>query len=209
MTTFFLSPAQLSSLASLVAATSTDKLIPILGVVKITADPSTVQAVASDRHVAARLTFPLGDTVHTLPEEGTTLLVSSSDLAILAKAKAGFQLTIAEEDDSNPAVRVTAESDTGVAFTFQAPRGNFPPVERLIPAEESDSDIPAGIKITAALFAKLAKLRLPGETPVVASNSAYTIAYPPTTSQHKQSPLVANRSAAVGDLTVLVQPCTR
>lgn len=209
MTTFYLSPAQLASLASLAAATSTDKNIPILSVIKITADPSTVKAVASDRYVAARLTFPLGETVHTLSEEGKTLLVSASDLAILAKAKVGFMLTIEDKDDNDPAVRVTAESDTGIAFTFNAPRGNFPPVERLIPAEEADSDIPAGVKVTAALFAKLAKLRLPGETPAAGSNAPYAIGYPAPTSQHKQSPLVATRGDGVGELTVLVQPCTR
>ncbi|KDA04630.1 hypothetical protein DC31_05940 [Microbacterium sp. CH12i] len=208
MTSFFLSPAQLSSVASLAAATSRDKAVPILSTVKITASPSTVQAVASDRYVAARLTFSLGDTAHTLPDEGATLLLSAADLAILAKAKAGFMLTFDSEDD-RPAGRVTAESDTGVAFTFSAPSGNFPPVERLIPDDASDCAIPAGIKVTAALFAKLAKLRLPGETAAEGSGAAYSIAYPPTVSQHKQSPLVATRSEGSGDLTVLVQPCTR
>lgn len=209
MVTFFLSPAQISSVASLAAAASRDKLVPILGTVKITATPATVTAIATDRHLAARLTFPLGDTAHTIPEDGVTLLMSVESLAALAKTKAGYMLTT--DGDDAPAVRITAESasDAGVTFTFQAPHGNFPPVERLIPAEASDEDIPAGIRITAGLFAQLAKLRLPGEKPAEATNSAYVIGYPPAKSQHNQSPLVASRAGADSELTVLIQPCHR
>lgn len=209
MVTFFLSPAQISSVASLAAAASRDKLVPILGTVKITATPSTVTAIATDRYLAARLTFPLGDTAHTIPEDGVTLLMSVESLATLAKSKAGYMLTV--EGDDAPAVRIIAESasDAGATFTFQAPHGNFPPVERLIPTEASDDDIPAGIRITSGLFAQLAKLRLPGEKPAEATNSAYAIGYPGAKSQHSQSPLVASRTGVDSELTVLIQPCHR
>lgn len=204
MVTFFLSSAQIASVASLAAAASSEKLTPILSAVKISVTPSTVTAIASDRYVAARLTFPLGDTVHTIPEDGAIFLMSVEALAALAKTKAGYMLT--SEGDDTPAVRVTAESDAGDTFTFQAPFGNFPPIERLIPAEDPDSDIPAGIRITARHLAQLAKLRLPGEKPAEAANSGYAIGYPGGRSQHAQSPLVASRSAGEGELLVLLQP---
>lgn len=200
MTTFHLSAAHLSALAALTNAGSKDKVTPILGAVQITVTPATVTAHATDRYVAARLTFPLGDTAHTLPDDGVTLVIDGPDLVALAKDKCGFMLTTDDAD----ATLITAEGDAyGVRRAFHTVQGSYPPIARLFPDETPD-DIPGGMLMSMALLGRIAKLTLPGERPVDAAKHPYAMTYAaPKDNYGRTAPLVATRETAAGSLRVL------
>lgn len=212
MTTFYLSAPQLASLAALTNAGRKDAAVPILGTVNLTATPSEVTARATDRYMAAILTFPLGDTAHTLPDDGVTLTIEAADLIALAKEKAGFMLTVGEAE-ANGATLITAEGDAyGVTRTFRTATGNFPPVARLFPDEAPD-DLPGGVMLNMGLLARLAKLTLPGEKPVEAARAPYALTYRDPQSKHgNHAPILASREGRADhdrpapSLRVLVQP---
>lgn len=198
MTTFYLSPAQLASLAALTNAGSKDTAAPILATVNITATPATVTARATDRYMAAILTFPLGDTAHTLTADGVTLTVNGADLIALAKEKVGFMLTLSDDG-----ARVTAEGDAyGVKREFLTATGNFPPVARLFPDETPD-DIPGGVLISMHLLGRIAKLTTPGERPVDAAKAPYALTYAAPQHGGKTAPILATREGDNGSLRVL------
>lgn len=125
MTTFYLSPAQLASVASVGAASSKDKAVPVLATVKLSATPATVTAFATDRYVAAQLSFPLGETAHTLPDEGAEILLSVADLTALAKIREGVMFTF-EAEVGRAAITGTAETTGGASVPLSAPTGNYP-----------------------------------------------------------------------------------
>lgn len=218
MTTFFLSAAQLAALAALTHAGSKDKVTPILGAVQLTVTPATVTATATDRYMAAILTFPLGDTAHTLPDDGVTLTINGADLIALAKEKAGFMLTVDGEPDAHTAAAITAEGDAyGVTRVFHTATGNYPPVARLFPDETPD-DLPGGVMLKMSLLGRLAKLTLPGERPVTAADSPWALTYSAPAdsySRGKNGPVLASREGradrdtAAPSLRVLVQPNIR
>lgn len=205
MTTFYLSAPQLAALATLTHAGSKDTMTPILSAVNITATPATVTALASDRYIAARATFPLGDTAHTLPDDGVTLIVNGFDLTALAKEKVGFMLTVSDDGRT-----VTAEGDAyGVKREFLTATGNFPPIGRLFPDETPD-DIPGGVLVSMALLGRLAKLTLPGERPVDAAKAPYALTYRDLDNGNKRrAPILAAREHRGASLAVLVQPNMR
>lgn len=204
MTTFYLSPAQLASVASVGAASSKDKAVPVLATVKLSATPATVTAFATDRYVAAQLSFPLGETAHTLPDEGAELLLSVADLTALAKTREGVMFTF-DADPGRAAITGTAETTGGASVPLSAPTGNYPPIQRLFPDEAVD-DLAAGTQLSAGRFAQLAKLRLPGEKVGEAAAASYALSYPSGSFAHKRAPIVASRAGGDSTLTVLVQP---
>ena len=201
MTTAYLPASTLTAIASLSAATSTDKFTPILSVIKVTVTPETITAVATDRYIAARLTSPLGDVAHTVSDTGSTFYLNAADAIMLAKLKTGGMFTWNEETRE-----VTAEMDNDSRFTLHAVNGNYPPVERLIPSDTAECDIPAGVGINPTVFAKLAKFALPGEKPAELKQAAYRLGVEKLTDSHKSGPIVASRSGSGSCLTVLVQP---
>ena len=201
MTTAYLPASTLAAIASISAATSADKFTPILSVIKVTLTPETVTAVATDRYIAARLTTPLGDVVHTVSDTGSTFYLNAADATMLAKLKTGGMLTWNEETRE-----VTAEMDNHSRFTLHAVDGNYPPVERLIPNESADHDIPAGVGLNPTIFAKLAKFSLPGEKPAELKKAAYRLGVEKLTDSRKSGPIVATRSGGGSHLTVIVQP---
>lgn len=213
MTTFHLSAAHLSALAALTHAGSKDRVTPILGAVQITVTPATVTAHATDRYMAAVLTFPLGETAHTLPDDGVTLVIDGPDLIALAKDKCGFMLTWDETADG-PAL-ITAEGDAyGVRRAFHTVAGNYPPIARLFPDETPD-DIPGGVLMSMSLLGRLAKLTLPGERATDAAKAPYALTYAApkdSWSKGKAAPILASREgradrdAAAPSLRVLLQP---
>lgn len=212
MTTFFLSAAQLASLAALTGAGSKDKVTPILATVNLTVTPATVTAAATDRYIAALLTFPLGDTAHTLPDDGVTLTIENADLIVLAKDKCGFMLTLGETAP-NGTTPITAEGDAyGVSRTFSTATGNFPAVARLFPDETPD-DLPGGIMLNMAFLGRIAKFTLPGEKPVDAARAPFALTYrDPQSTYAKHGPVLASREGradrdtAAPSLRVLIQP---
>lgn len=201
MTTAYLPASTLAAIASLSAATSADKFTPILSVIKVTLTPETVTAVATDRYIAARLTTPLGEVTHTVSDTGSTFYLNAADATMLSKLKAGGMLTWNDETHE-----VTAEMDNHSRFTLHAVDGNYPPVERLIPDESADHDIPAGVGLNPTIFAKLAKFSLPGEKPAELKKAAYQLGIKNVTDSHKSGPIVATRSGGGSYLTVIVQP---
>lgn len=201
MTTAYLPASTLAAIASLSGATSTDKITPILSVIKVTLTPETVTAVATDRYIAARLTTPLGDVAHTVSDTGSTFYLNAADATMLAKLKTGGMFTWNEETRE-----VTAEMDNHARFTLHAVDGNYPPVERLIPNESADHDIPAGVGLNPTTFAKLAKFALPGEKAADLKKAAYRLGIEKLTDSRKSGPIVATRSGSGSYLTVIVQP---
>lgn len=201
MTTAYLPASTLAAIASLSAATSADKSTPILTAIRVTVTPETVTAVATDRYIAARLTTPLGEVAHTVSDAGSTFYLNATDATMLAKLKTGGMFTWNDETRE-----VTAEMDNHARFTLHAVDGNYPPVERLIPDESADYDIPAGVGLNPATFAKLAKFALPGEKPAELKNAAYRLGIEKLTDSHKSGPIVASRGGGGSYLTVLVQP---
>ena len=209
MTTFHLSAKQLASLATLTHAGSKDKVTPILGAVQITVTPATVTAHATDRYIAAALTFPLGETAHTLPDDGVTLVIDGPDLIALAKDKCGFMLTW--DDTADGPALITAEGDAyGARRAFHTVAGNYPPIARLFPDETPD-DIPGGVLLNMQLLGRLAKLTLPGERPVDAGKAPYALTYrDPQSTYGKHGPILATREDRDGAvLRVLTQPSIR
>mgnify|MGYP003462433776 FL=1 len=201
MTTAYLPASTLTAIASLSGATSTDKFSPILSVIKVTLTPETVTAVATDRYIAARLTTPLGDVAHTVSDAGSTFYLNAADATMLAKLKTGGMLTWNDETRE-----VTAEMDNHSRFTLHAVDGNYPPVERLIPSDTAEHDIPAGVGLNPTTFAKLAKFALPGEKAAELKKAAYRLGIEKLTDSHKSGPIVATRSGGGSYLTVIVQP---
>ena len=201
MTTAYLLASTLTAIASLSGATSADKFTPILSVIKVTLTPETVTAVATDRYIAARLTTPLCDVAHTVSDTGSTFYLNAADATMLAKLKDGGMLTWNDETRE-----VTAEMDNGSRFTLRAVNGDYPPVERLIPDESADHDIPAGVGLNPTTFAKLAKFALPGEKPAELKKAAYRLGIEKLTDSRKSGPIVATRSYCGSHLTVIVQP---
>lgn len=201
MTTAYLPASTLTAIASLSGATSADKFTPILSVIKVTVTPETVTAVATDRYIAARLTTQLGDVTHTVSDEGSTFYLNAADATMLAKLKTGGMLTWNDETRE-----VTAGMDNHSRFTLHAVNGNYPPVERLIPDESADHDIPAGVGLNPTTFAKLAKFSLPGERAADLKNAAYRLGIEKLTDSRKSGPIVATRSYGDSYLTVIVQP---
>lgn len=201
MITAYLPASTLTAIASLSGATSTDKFSPILSVIKVTLTPETVTAVATDRYIAARLTTPLGDVTHTVSDAGSTFYLNAADATMLAKLKTGGMLTWNDETRE-----VTAEMDNHSRFTLHAVDGNYPPVERLIPSDTADHDIPAGVGLNPTTFAKLAKFSLPGEKAADLKGVAYRLGIEKLTDSRKSGPIVATRSGGGSYLTVIVQP---
>lgn len=201
MTTAYLPASTLAAIASLSAATSADKFTPILSVIKVTMTPETITAVATDRYIAARLTTPLGEVAHTVSDTGSTFYLNATDATMLAKLKTGGMLTWNDE------VReVTAEMDNDSRFTLHAVDGNYPSVERLIPDESAECDIPAGVGLSPTTFAKLAKFSLPGENAADLKKAAYRLGIEKITATGKSGPIVATRGGGGSSLTVIVQP---
>lgn len=201
MTTAHLAASTIAAIASLAAATGTDKITPILSVIKITVTPETVTAVATDRYIAARLTTPLGDVAHTTTDTGSTFYLNAADATRLAKLKTSGMFTWDDETRE-----VTAETDNHSRFTLTALNGNYPPIERIIPNETAEYDIPAGIGFNPTMFGRLAKLALPDETPASAKKAAYRLGIERSPESTKSAPIVATRSGGGSYLTVIVQP---
>lgn len=201
MTTAYLPASTLAAIASLSAAASSDTTTPILSVIEVTVTPETVTAVATDRYIAARLTTPLGDVVHTVSDVGSTFYLNAADTTMLAKLKAGGMFTWNDETRE-----VTAEMDSHARFTLHAVDGNYPPVERLIPAGLAEHDIPAGVGLNPTIFAKLAKFALPGEKAADLKKAAYRLGMGELTDSRKSGPIVATRSGGGSYLTVIMQP---
>ena len=201
MTTAYLLASTLTAIASLSGATSTDKFTPILTSIRVTVTPETVTAVATDRYIAARLTTPLCDVAHTVSDTGSTFYLNAADATMLAKLKTGGMFTWNEETRE-----VTAEMDNDSRFTLHAVNGNYPRVERLIPSESADHDIPAGVGLNPTTFAKLAKFSLPGEKAAELKKAAYRLGIEKLTDSRKSGPIVASRSGGGSHLTVIVQP---
>lgn len=201
MTTAYLPASTIAAIASLNAATSSDKITPILSVIKVTVTPETVTAIATDRYIAARLTTPLGDIAHTVSDTGGTFYLNATDATMLAKLKTGGMFTWDDETRE-----VTAEMDTESRFTLHAVEGNYPPVERLIPSDTAEHGIPAGVGLNPTTFAKLAKFALPGEKPADLKRAAYRLGIEKLTDSGKSGPIVATRNGGGSYLTVIVQP---
>lgn len=201
MTTAYLPASTLAAIASLSGATSADKFTPILTAIKVTLTPETVTAVATDRYIAARLATPLGDVVHTVSYAGSTFYLNAADATMLAKLKTGGMFTWDDETRE-----VTAEMVNGSRFTLHAVDGNYPPVERLIPSDTADHDIPAGVGLNPTVFAKLAKFSLPGEKAAELKKAAYRLGVEKLTDSRKSGPIVATRNGGGSHLTVIVQP---
>lgn len=201
MITAYLHASTLAAIASLSAATSTDTFTPILSAIKVTVTPETVTAVATDRYIAARLTTPLGDVVHTVSDTGSTFYLNAADATMLAKLKTGGMFTWDEERRE-----VTSEMDNLARFTLHAVEGNYPNVERLIPSDTAEHDIPAGVGLNPSTFARLAKFALPGEKAAELKRAAYRLGIEKLTDSRKSGPIVATRSGGGSYLTVIVQP---
>ena len=201
MTTAYLPASTLAAIASLSGATSTDTFTPILSAIKVTVTPETVTAVATDRYIAARLTTPLGDVAHTVSDVGSTFYLNAADATMLAKLKAGGMFTWNDETRE-----VTAEMDNHARFTLHAVDGDYPSVERLIPDESAECDIPAGVGLNTTIFAKLAKFALPGEKPADLKQAAYRLGMGELTDSRKSGPIVATRGGGGSYLTVIVHP---
>lgn len=201
LTTFSLTNAQLIAIASLVNAGTRDPYPPILGGIQLTVTPSTVTATATDRYVAAELSFPLGETEHTIPDEGVSIVIDSPNLVALAKEKCGFTFTFTQDEGAYP---ITAEGDAnGVVRTFPNLAGNFPPVARLF-YEDATDDLPNGIVLNLAYLGRLSKLLLPGEkTAAAAGKNPWTMSY---RNSHKHAPVMLTRENGMGSYRALIQP---
>ena len=169
MTTFYLSQPQILAVASLAVAGTRDPIPLILNGIQLTVTPSTVTAVATDRYMVAELTFPLGETAHTLPADGVTLVFDSVHLVSMAKDKTGFTFTFDQPEEARESYPITAEGEWfGIVKTFPSLMGNFPPVGRLF-SEETPDDLPNGTLLNMALLGRVAKLILPGEKSAAAA----------------------------------------
>jgi hypothetical protein len=153
---------QAAALASVgQAAASTDPTLPALRTVKITAttvdDGAVVEAVATDRFVAARIRFTLP--TDSIVGDGTFLINAThlTEIARAAKKHKGKDtaVVISVHDD-----RYTVEYWDGTEQTSTFPEFDYPPVENLIPYTTRDLfNIPAGSVMNPALLAKAAKLK--------------------------------------------------
>ena len=154
MTTFYLNAAQIAAIASLHAATppakSDRERTPILTAIHLHITPATVTATATDRYIVAEHSFPLGETAHTLPDDGVTLQIASTDWQTIAKRKHAATFTW---DDSGP---VTVEYADGGTQPLAQVQGNYPLVARLF--SDNNGDVTQGTALDLAKLARLAKI---------------------------------------------------
>ena len=205
MTTFYLSQPQIRAVASLAVAGTRNPITPILGAIQLTVTPSTVTAVATDRYMIAELTFPLGETVHTLPADGVTLVIDSVHLVSLSKDKTGFAFTFDQPEEARERYPITAEGEWfGIVKTFPSLTGNFPSVGRLF-AKETPDDLPNGTLLNMALLGRVAKLILPGEKSAAAAAKELWEISCKVTEGHKPAPVQLTRSSGTAAYRVLVQ----
>lgn len=165
MTTFHLDANQIAAIASLHAATPparTDRdMTPIIAAIMVTVTPATVSAIATDRYMVAALDFPLGETAHTIAAKSPlSFLIPSTEWQRIAKLKSPADFTLSDTD-ANPDVTVEY---VGGSITVAQTVGNFPPVQRLIPA--TTDSFAADTLLNVALLARMAKFVTPSNAAV-------------------------------------------
>ena len=219
MTTFTLSHAQIAAIASVGAATpvstSDRQITPILAAVQITVTPERVTAVATDRYIVTELSFPLGDTAHTLePDSAHVIMLDSKDLASIVKNatvsrstradRAFFTFTTSDDAENG---NVTVAHDYGQLIgEYRQIVGNYPPVARLFPEDvEPLTDMP---HVNPAYFTRATKAHTPGETSTKERGGImWQIAAAGTTHATKSGPiLLTARVGADYRLRSLMQP---
>lgn len=206
-----LSYPELVSIASVgqAAASLRDKVTPILGYVRVTADAAGhVTAIATDRYVVGRVSF---DAKHADASEPGEALVDAEALrlAVTEAKRIGASSTI----ELSGALAEAAElrlSATGARTVSTATTSTLPQIERLFPKTlDHAHDIVAGERFNLALLTRLSKLRHPADTLTGKDASAFgsfriSRAFPLSERPEGSSPWLLTRRD--GDVNALAMP---
>lgn len=172
---FFLTPAQLRSLASLAIVTAKDDTSSIIEQVQVNfdADTRTITAYGTDRYRVAELVLTLDQGTDQGTRSGQILVPAT----LLTKAVKSMGRP-SKDFEVVPYIRLCSfDEDSGRRWVQLDDRvsgdwkvrdmhmvGRFPTVSRFFPTEVTDvTDVKALTRINARLLADLAKLRLPGD----------------------------------------------
>lgn len=165
MTTFALTPTAIRSIATLHHATPVGKAAreatPILTAIHLTVTPERWTAIATDRYIVGEVTGEMGDFVHTLPDEGITLQLASTDMVDLAKRVKREGTPVQITADSGV---VTAESAGGLTLaSYRTVAGHFPPVARMFPTDESSFGAHEMVAFAPDFLTRLGKIQSPAD----------------------------------------------
>lgn len=205
MTTFTLSADAIRSLATLVHASSSDDVTPILCAIELTVTPTEWRAVATDRYVVAELTGDMGDYVHTLTNEPFTVLIRAKDVADYAKrmgARSNAPVMFTVSDDGLEIELNNHDVRSG----YRLMSGNFPPVARLFPEDSALTDTGA-LSIDPNKLARLGKILTPLEISMRPAHRKELATYMRfTEAGNRPGPVLITRGPNATGYRALIQP---
>lgn len=195
-----MSHAQLASVASLAACANTADYAPVISGVQLAVTPGVIRAYATNRYVVGAIEF-LSESITaefdvTIPVAALKQFVTASKLTGRFNTDVE-RITLTVSDDS-----ITfSDLNTGSTLTAATIKGNFPPVERLIPAIDDDTAAtftPYGI--SAKLLSTLSKIV------VIDDKDPAWIAQHSTTELGKTAPILYHTEGNGRSYRFLIQP---
>ena len=206
MQSITLAPAHVHSIASAAAATSKDKMTPVLEHIEVSVAAGILTATATDCRRVARIRFATGDEAAELEPTAISaaLLVAFSKALKAAKVVSIKDLSTLTVNDG----RVALEHESGIRLGGDVSTQNFPPVGRLIDGYVSSD--PRDVYLTPLLIADAAKLSLPADTrPNDAKEAVWFVQFSDSGSS-KPGPVLMTREDAnpqnIDRIEYMVQP---
>lgn len=197
-----LSADELYSIASAAIAASKEDTTPILMAVQVRVENGTLTAVATDRYRVARITFPVeGELAPVTIPRG---LLERFTKALKASKTRMAVVTLSVEDT----IVTLSESLTGLTMRDSVVYGQYPPVERLIPTEESQFGECESINLNPAYAFDMSKLLHPSLTASDYKNGAPRMRFSKVDNPSRPGPVLFDRTIqdGQGSLEYLLQP---
>ena len=211
--------AQALAVSTLAVFASTDSITPVIGGIRLELqryadDHWHVDAWSTDRYVAAHMSFDLPiEAADADDYDRAAYTIPASEFAAFTKSapkNAPVQirgLRFQGEESRGGFLRF---SSGGTVRETREVYGNYPPLEKLF--KDGEEPIPAGIMLLPSYLAKLAKVRLGGDTPVQAGKVPWSFSAQPyqthtfSDGRVKHGPILATREDAGVTVRVLIQP---
>lgn len=216
MTTEFevmLTPEQLFSVASVAVAAPKNDVTPVIQSVRVSVADGFIIGVATDRYRVARVRLALHADAPSVEDfEGVTIQRSQIEqFAKVVKASKPtaylptVKLAVGERDEAGLRTVTLSEYTSGAQSVQPERGGNFPPVARLFPKDESGFGPQEVLSLNIGFLADVGKLVHPslgrGETP--------RFRFTKTENPHKPGPVLIdypNIRPEDGSLEYLLQP---
>lgn len=218
ISTIHLTADQIASIASVAVAASRDDITPVITAVRLSAEDGRVEAVATDRYRIARVQFALATEEEEHPQsdiDGVSIpakLLTDfvKSVRALKLRTVGLTVTLAY-DAGNPdalgmdkGALITLTYSGMVTMSAAPVYGNYPPVKRLIPAEDGLGEA-SMLALRMDWLADAAKLSLPGDSRAKNETAVYRAQFVRTDNPNKPGPVLFTRKAGREDLAPFAQ----